>query len=90
MRQSAAAALGLSIPFPPVTWADFDPLLGLGIDPSARRAAAGKSERMDAVLVKDGQLQVLVEGRGGDMLPLHDRNVRQQGTGALIWIKMEP
>jgi hypothetical protein len=50
---------------------DVDPLLALGIHPSAENAATRKDERVRAVSVNDGHLQIAIERRGMDELPLH-------------------
>ena len=46
-----------------------DPLLGLGIDPAAKKLTAWEDERMGSVPVDDGKLQVAFERRSGDRLP---------------------
>jgi len=55
------------------THVDFLP--GFGIDPSAGNAAAGERQSVRTILVDDGQLKLTVERRGGDVLPLHIKNL---------------
>lgn len=46
-----------------------DPLLGLRIHPAVGHAAAWKDERVRAVRIDDGQLEIALEWRSGDRLP---------------------
>jgi len=46
-----------------------DGLLGFGVDPSVRRAAAGEYEDVLALAVDDGEFEVALERRGCNWLP---------------------
>jgi hypothetical protein len=57
------------IPRSPVSGAHINPSVRLRVDPSPEHAAARKHEPVRAVIVDNGQLQILVEWRAGDGLP---------------------
>ena len=46
-------------------------LFRLGVDPAVEKTATWKYERMGAVVIDNGNLQVAVKWRGDDRLPFH-------------------
>ena len=56
-------------PIAPMRRAHVQPLARLRVDPAAADAPTGKHQRMWAVAVDNGQLEVAIEGRAGDFLP---------------------
>jgi hypothetical protein len=66
---------------------DVDPSLGLGMNPSVRNAATGEYKCVRAVLVENGQLEILVKRGGRNRVP-HLRNICAAAGSNLIWIKL--
>ncbi len=64
---------------------DLDPLAGLGLDPAAENAPAGKNQGVRTVAIDDRQFEIQVKGRGGYGLP-HWGIVVGRAAPALIWI----
>ena len=79
-----------------------EPLLGLYLHPAVENAAARKHQRMRTVIVDDGQFEIAIERRGGNVLPHrgmfgrvmsgridlnHDECLRRSGIAALALMK---
>ena len=56
---------------PPMGRLNVDFVLGFRFDPTAKDAAARKSERVHAIIIDHGQLKVAVKRRSVYALPLH-------------------
>jgi hypothetical protein len=59
-----------------VRGADIDPFKRLGVDPSAEYTAARENKRVPPVVVYDGQFQVSIKRRAGDVFPCMDNAAR--------------
>lgn len=46
-----------------------DPLFGFRADPAGENPPAREDERVRAITIKNGELEIAVEGRAGDRLP---------------------
>ena len=67
----------LVLPFSPVGWVNFDPLLGCSVYPAAKDTPAGEHQCVRrAAFVEDRQRKVAVEGRCRYWLPFHGRQNR--------------
>ena len=71
-----------AVPFPPMGRADVQPLLGFHLYPTGSDAPAREYERVQAVIVDDGQFEIAVERRGRNMFP-HFIILKGQPTAAL-------
>ena len=77
----SAARVGV-LPLAPMGRPHIQPFLGLDLHPAVENAAAREHERMRAIVIDDGQLNVAVERRGGYLLP-HRVSLQAESTGAL-------
>ena len=72
---------GLLPPFPPVGRADVDVFGGFRLDPAGKAAPAGEDERVGALGVDDGELQIQVVWRAADAPPFRRQMIRQHSCG---------
>ena len=72
-------------PRPPVGWAHVNLSAGFCVGPSAEHPSAWKHKCVRAVVVYDGQLQVLIKRRTGDIFP-HKEIMGRTHADALIQI----
>src|SRR5664279_5119716 len=73
-----AARVGV-LPLAPMGRPHIQPFLGLDLHPTVENAAAREHERMRAIVIDDGQLNVAVERRGG-YLPVSYTHLRAHET----------
>ena len=57
------------MPFAPMRRPHVQPFLGFRFHPAVENAAARKHQRVRAIVIDDGQFEIAVERRGGNMLP---------------------
>ena len=79
----------LLTPGTPVRGMNFNPLMRPDIHPAIGDAAAGKHERVLAVLVEHGQLQIAIKWCGVDGLPHDWADSSKQASRALMCITLK-